>query len=95
MLSRPSNSPNLLAVPSQCQCTATYIDIGVLNEISTFSRPHKVAVCKLVDELTEEARAIGASNTIYFKTGQDGKRKLVGHNTEFVANSKRVCNTRY
>ena len=32
--------------------------------------------------MTEEGRAIGACNTIFWRKEADGSRKLVGHNTE-------------
>ncbi len=39
--------------------------------------PHKENIMKYVDELTEEARNIGAVNTLYIKKG-----KLIGDNTD-------------
>lgn len=45
-------------------------------------RPHKVAVCQHLDELTEDGRNIGACNTVIIRKGPNGERKLVGHNTE-------------
>ncbi len=39
--------------------------------------PHKEAVAKLVDDVTEEARLIGAVNTVICKGG-----RLTGHNTD-------------
>lgn len=39
--------------------------------------PHKQAVIPFLDELTPEAKAIGAVNTIYFEN-----EKLMGHNTD-------------
>lgn len=41
--------------------------------------PHKVAVCELVDELTPEARAAGAVNTLFWRDD-----RLVGHNTDIA-----------
>ena len=41
--------------------------------------PHKQAVLRYLDELSEEARAIGAMNTIEFREG-----KAIGHNTDGV-----------
>ena len=40
--------------------------------------PHKEAVYDQMDELTEEARVVGAVNTV----GLDGNGRLVGHNTD-------------
>jgi shikimate dehydrogenase len=39
--------------------------------------PHKVKVIKFLDELTDDARLIGAVNTIEVRNG-----KLIGHNTD-------------
>lgn len=39
--------------------------------------PHKVAVCALMDELTPEALAVGAVNTIIIRDG-----RFTGHNTD-------------
>ena len=46
----------------------------------TITIPHKVAVAKLMDELSEDARLMGAVNTIVFE--EDGR--LVGHNTDGI-----------
>ena len=46
----------------------------------TITIPHKVAVAGLVDELGEDARLMGAVNTIVF----EGDGRLVGHNTDGV-----------
>ncbi|HUU29945.1 MAG TPA: shikimate dehydrogenase [archaeon] len=40
--------------------------------------PHKEAVLEQMDQLTEEAQAVGAVNTI----GRDEEGRLVGHNTD-------------
>ena len=45
--------------------------------------PHKVSIIPHLDEMTEECRDIGACNTIFFKES-DGKRKLVGTNTDHI-----------
>jgi shikimate dehydrogenase len=42
--------------------------------------PHKLAVAALMDESSEDARAVGAVNTVV----RDGRR-LVGHNTDLPA----------
>jgi shikimate dehydrogenase len=44
---------------------------------SCVTLPHKQAVIPLVDELTEEAEAVGAVNWIFNRHG-----KLIGHNTD-------------
>ncbi len=44
----------------------------------TITIPHKVTVAKLMDELSEDARFMGAVNTIVFEEDE----RLVGHNTD-------------
>jgi shikimate dehydrogenase len=44
---------------------------------ANITNPYKVRVKRLVDHLTEEARAIGSVNTVLKKNG-----KLIGHNTD-------------
>ncbi|KAM0787159.1 hypothetical protein ACM66B_006409 [Microbotryomycetes sp. NB124-2] len=51
---------------------------------SAVSMPNKVAICDHLDELTEDGKNIGACNTVIVKKGADGKRILVGHNTDSV-----------
>ena len=46
----------------------------------TITIPHKVAVAKLMDELSEDARFMGAVNTIVFE--ENGN--LIGHNTDGI-----------
>lgn len=46
----------------------------------TITIPHKVAVAKLMDELSEDARLMGAVNTIVFE--ENGN--LIGHNTDGI-----------
>jgi len=41
------------------------------------TRPHKLAVCELVDDLAPEVRRLGAANTIVNRDG-----RLVAHNTD-------------
>ncbi|KIV81115.1 hypothetical protein PV11_08562 [Exophiala sideris] len=49
---------------------------------SGVTMPFKVAVIPHLDELTDEGRAIGAVNTIFFKPGPNGSRKFCGTNTD-------------
>jgi pentafunctional AROM polypeptide len=45
--------------------------------------PLKVEVMKVLDEVDQAARTIGAVNTVVPVDTEDGKRKLVGHNTDW------------
>lgn len=49
---------------------------------SGVTMPFKVAVIPHLDELTDEGRAIGAVNTIFFRAGPNGSRKFCGTNTD-------------
>ncbi|KAK5092744.1 hypothetical protein LTR70_005260 [Exophiala xenobiotica] len=51
---------------------------------SGVTMPFKVAVIPLLDELTEAGRAVGAINTIFYRTGLDGQRRYVGTNTDVL-----------
>jgi quinate dehydrogenase len=46
--------------------------------------PLKVAIIPHLDALTPEGRAIGAVNTIYWRTSDSGKRELCGTNTDCI-----------
>jgi quinate dehydrogenase len=43
--------------------------------------PHKVAILKYLDELTPEARDVGAVNTVIIRN-ENGRRKYIGTNTD-------------
>ncbi len=50
---------------------------------SNVTIPHKQAVFKIVDQLSDQARAVGAVNTIVCKYGEDGEvDHLYGDNTD-------------
>ena len=44
--------------------------------------PHKSAVAKVLDSLTEEAEMLGAVNCVEREAGAGGETKLIGHNTD-------------
>jgi pentafunctional AROM polypeptide len=56
--------------------------------------PHKVAIMKYLDEVTENAKVIGAVNTIYVRDtiAQDGekKREFIGENTDYIGMKRRI-----
>lgn len=54
---------------------------------SGVTMPHKVAVIPHLDDLTDEARAVGAVNTIFFKkdpSNPEAPLKFTGHNTDTI-----------
>ncbi len=51
---------------------------------SNVTIPHKERVLPLVDELTEDAEAVGAVNTIVSASNSDGRTKLTGDNTDIA-----------
>lgn len=46
--------------------------------------PNKVAFQPLLDDLTDEARVIGAVNTAFIRLMPDGRRRYIGTNTDCV-----------
>ncbi len=44
--------------------------------------PHKQVVIGMLDEVTFEARAVGAVNTVVIRSEADGSSTMVGHNTD-------------
>lgn len=50
---------------------------------ASVTMPHKVNIIPHLDELTDEAKACGACNTIYLKE-KDGRRVLCGTNTDVI-----------
>lgn len=51
---------------------------------SGVTMPYKLEVIPYLDELTAEGKAIGAVNTIWFKTDEQGRRKFCGTNTDCI-----------
>ncbi|KPI35163.1 Quinate dehydrogenase [Cyphellophora attinorum] len=53
---------------------------------SGVTMPHKVAVIPHLDDLTDEAKAVGAVNTIFFRRNdiKDGPLRFTGHNTDTI-----------
>lgn len=51
---------------------------------SAITMPHKVTFVQNVDDLTDEARAIGAINTIFLRRGADGSTRYIGTNTDCI-----------
>ncbi|KAI9272372.1 EPSP synthase-domain-containing protein [Helicostylum pulchrum] len=55
--------------------------------------PHKVAIMKYLDEVTENAKAIGAVNTIFVRdtiVNGDKKRQFIGENTDYIGMKRRI-----
>ncbi|KAF2459970.1 quinate dehydrogenase [Lineolata rhizophorae] len=52
---------------------------------ASVTMPHKVAIMKHCDELTDEARDVGACNTLFIRDDPELKRRiLVGTNTDVI-----------
>lgn len=47
--------------------------------------PYKVKVIDYLDELSEEARSIGAINTVKIDRNERGATRYIGHNTDWIA----------
>jgi shikimate-5-dehydrogenase len=50
---------------------------------ASVTMPHKLEAHKFCQEQTESARLIGAINTLIFNEADDGKRKIIGDNTDW------------
>lgn len=72
----------LLLETTQLESALEYIKSDPKCMGSGVTMPFKVAVIPHLDELTDEGKAIGAVNTIVFKTGPDGSRIFCGTNTD-------------
>lgn len=46
--------------------------------------PYKVAMMSAVDEVTAEAKIIGAINTVFIRNGADGRPRYIGTNTDCI-----------
>lgn len=51
---------------------------------SSVTMPRKVSIMAHLDDLTDEARQIGACNTIFLRRRDDGRKLLVGTNTDCI-----------
>ncbi|EPQ32011.1 uncharacterized protein PFL1_00209 [Pseudozyma flocculosa PF-1] len=49
---------------------------------SAVTMPHKSAILTHADHVEQQAKLIGAANTIFFRTDADGQRRLVATNTD-------------
>ncbi|KAL2146459.1 hypothetical protein VTI28DRAFT_3928 [Corynascus sepedonium] len=51
---------------------------------ASVTMPHKVAIIRHLDELTEECRDVGACNTLFLRHLPDGRRLFCGANTDVI-----------
>jgi quinate dehydrogenase len=51
---------------------------------ASVTMPHKVAILKHLDGLTEEGKDVGAINTLFIREDSAGKRLFMGTNTDVV-----------
>ncbi|CAG8214051.1 unnamed protein product [Penicillium salamii] len=51
---------------------------------SSITMPNKITFGPLLDDLTDEARAIGATNTTFVRLSPTGKRRYIGTNTDCI-----------
>lgn len=79
---RGKNFGQILCETSDLGAFLTYLKNDPKAMGSGVTMPHKVAVIPYLDELTPEGQAIGAINTIFFRTAKDGRRIYCGTNTD-------------
>ncbi|KIW24936.1 shikimate-5-dehydrogenase [Cladophialophora immunda] len=72
----------MLCETTDLECFLRYLKSDPKCMGSGVTMPFKVAVIPYLDELTDEGKAIGAVNTIVFKTGPGGSRIYCGTNTD-------------
>ena len=51
---------------------------------SAITMPHKITSVQHVDDLTDEARAMGAINTVFLRRGTNGSVRYIGANTDCI-----------
>ncbi|CAH0019998.1 unnamed protein product [Clonostachys rhizophaga] len=51
---------------------------------ASVTMPNKVKFIAAMDEITEEAKAIGAVNTVFIRLGENGRRRYIGTNTDCI-----------
>ncbi|OAL45306.1 NAD(P)-binding protein [Pyrenochaeta sp. DS3sAY3a] len=51
---------------------------------ASVTMPHKVAILKHLDGLTQEGSSVGAVNTIFVREDESGKRSYIGTNTDVI-----------
>ena len=71
------DTPDLKAFLEMLRVDALCLGSGV-------TMPYKIEVIPYLDELSTEGKAIGAVNTIWFKTDAEGRRKFCGTNTDCI-----------
>jgi quinate dehydrogenase len=71
------DTPDLKAFLEMLRVDARCLGSGV-------TMPYKIEVIPHLDELSPEGKAIGAVNTIWFKTDAEGRRKFCGTNTDCI-----------
>ena len=53
--------------------------------------PNKVSFMEVMDETTDDARAIGAVNTVFMRLDGKGRRRYIGANTDWIGVRDTVC----
>ncbi len=73
--------PDMIYIALEVKPSELKQAVGLIKEMGmvgvNITIPHKEAVIKLLDEISEDAKLIGAVNTIVNKNG-----RLIGHNTD-------------
>lgn len=69
-----------------CIPKSTQSSLAFLTEETgaSVTMPHKVAILKHLDGLTQEGSSVGAVNTIFVREDESGKRSYIGTNTDVI-----------
>ncbi|KAI9322305.1 EPSP synthase-domain-containing protein [Dichotomocladium elegans] len=75
-----------------------YAEDALMNDAefggASVTIPHKLAIMKYLDKVSDSAKAIGAVNTVYVRYEEDAngtkRRKLYGENTDYLGIIRRV-----
>ena len=71
-----------LPVPPGSECVAAVGLMSLGLRGANVTAPHKTALLRCIDHLSEDAQALGAVNTISLGRGDESEFVLVGHNTD-------------
>ncbi|KAI1761062.1 NAD(P)-binding protein [Hypoxylon sp. FL1150] len=72
--------------PKETQDASRFIPTLIASDVigCAVTMPYKVAMMTAVDDVTDEAKVIGAINTVFIRKGADGSPRYIGTNTDCI-----------